>query len=178
MSDQVPERKKPGPKPKTHSLPRVSVLDRRLRNPFGAPSQPIGLLTEGDWEIRWVSSTMRAGRLYDMTRNKGWAFIAASELDGTPDEYGLKVVNDRLVRGDHGEEVLMKMPRAMYRQIQQAKAEHNTKGLGKQAMRESVAQTTAKELGSQAGDAAYNAFQHGDVIDTKGPDQELETEEA
>ena len=163
----ITEHKKPGPKTK---LPKVSVLDRRLANPFGSGSIAITLKTAGEWEIRWVYSKLRPGRLYDMTHNKGWVFVEAEELYGSPDEYGLTVKDQRLVRGDHGEEVLMKMPKAMFDQIQMRKAEVNVKGLGQKAMQESVAQQTARQHGSQAGDAVYNAFQHGAISDSRGPE--------
>lgn len=170
MTIETTEKKKPGPKPK---LPKVSVLERRLKNPFASAGVPITLKTPGQWEIRWVLSA-RAGRLYDMTHNKGWEFITPEELHGDVKEYGLKAVDNRLVRGDHGEEVLMKMPREMFMQIRQAKAAQNLKGLGKQAMRETAAQATAKEHGSQAGDAVFNAFDRINVTDSRGLNDELE----
>lgn len=174
MSEPVQERKKPGPKPK---LPKVSILDRRLANPFGNTSVPITLRTPGEWEIRWVYSKLRPGRLYDMTHNKGWVFVQAEELHGAPDEYGLTVKDQRLVRGDHGEEVLMKMPAADFRKIQQAKAQYNERQLGKKAMQHSVAQATAQQHGSEAGDAVFDAFKHGDITDKRGPDPTIATEE-
>jgi hypothetical protein len=74
--------------------------------------------------------------------------------------------------------VLMKMPREMFRKIAQAKAEHNLKQLGKKQMQEAVSQATAKEHGDQAGDSVFNAFQHGDVVDKRGVDPDLESESA
>lgn len=159
-------------------LPAVSVLDRRLQNPFAAPSVPITLKTPGNWEVRWVYSKLRPGHLYNMTHHKGWVFIEPSELDGAPDEYGLTAKDNRLVRGDHGEEVLMKMASEDFARITKAKAEYNLKQLGKKQMADAVAQATAKEHGDQAGDTVYNAFQHGDVKDSRGVDPDLETESA
>lgn len=170
MSEQ--ERKKPGPKPK---LPKVTVLDRRLRNPFGAPSQAITLKEGGPWEIRWVDAELRPGRLHDMTRNKGWIYITPEELDGTPDEYGLTAKEGRLVRGEHGREVLMKMPKAEYDQIQLAKARFNLKGLGGKATREAVAQETAKKFGDEAGETVLDRIE---ISDQRGVDSELEADQA
>src|SRR5688572_6147094 len=141
-------------------LPKVSVLERRLKNPFGSGTVPITLKTPGRWEVRWVYSKLRSGHLYDMTQHKGWTFIEPEEIDGTADEYGLIAKDNRLVRGDHGEEVLMKMPRADFLKIQAAKTEYNNKQLGKQQMRSAVAQAAAKEHGDQAGDTVYDAFAH------------------
>lgn len=163
---------------KAKKLPSVSVIDRRLANPFGQGSVPITLKTPGEWEVRWVNSKMRSGRLYEMTHHKGWVFIEPGEIDGTPDEYGLTAKDNRLVRGDHGEEVLMKMPKADFQKIVRAKTEYNEKQLGKRQMRDAVAQATAKEHGDQAGDAVFDAFAHGDIKDSRGVDAELESETA
>lgn len=152
---------------KTTTLPKVSILDRRLKNPFGSPSVAITLKTPGEWEIRWVYTKLRAGRLHDMAHNKGWVFIEPHELDGLPDEYGLNVRDNRLVRGDHGEEVLMKMPKADYDRIAAAKSEYNLKQLGKKQMAESAAQATAQAHGSEAGDEVFNAFKHGEIVDSR-----------
>lgn len=160
---------------KAKSLPKVSIIDRRLENPFGTGSVPITLKTPGQWEVRWVYSKLRAGRIHDMTHNKGWVFVEPGELDGTPDEYGFVSKDNRLVRGDQGEEVLMKMPLEDFQKIQRAKAEYNLKQLGKKNMQDAVAQATAKEHGSEAGDSVFNAFKYGDIKDTRG---DLEEESA
>lgn len=171
--------RQPRNNPKT--LPAVTVLDRRLAHPFGSPSVAITLTSGGPWEVRFVDSQLRPGRLHDIKHNKGWEFVDASELDGKPDEYGLREVDGRLVRGENGREVLMKMPKAMYDQISQRKAELNLKGLGKQATRETAAQATAQAFGSEAGDAVYGKVKIGneefDRIETttsRGASAEIE----
>jgi hypothetical protein len=163
---------------KKAALPKVSVLERRLANPFGSGSVPITLKTAGEWEIRWVFSKLRSGHVYNMVHNKGWEFVTPEELMGSPDEYGLVAKDNRLVRGDHAEEVLMKMPRDMFRKITKAKADYNLNQLGIKQMAEAAAQATAKEHGSEAGDEVFNAFKHGDVIDSRGVDPDLEAESA
>lgn len=136
-------------------LPKVSVLDRRLANPFGAPSVPITLKTPGDWTVRIVHSNVRAGRLHDMTTNKGWVYVEPSELDGSPMDLGFRVVDNRIVRGEHGEEVLMKISQADFDAIQDAKANMNLKALGSKQTVERAAQATATEYGSEAGDKVF-----------------------
>lgn len=133
-------------------LPKVSVFERRLANPFGAPSIPITLKTPGQWAIRIVNSTMRTGRVHDMTANKGWTFVVVEELDGAPEDLGFRTLDGRLVRGEHGEEVLMKMPQEDYDQIQQAKGAYNIKQLGSRQTKERVAQSTAQKYGDEAAD--------------------------
>lgn len=143
-------------------LPKVSVLDRRLLHPFGAPSVPITLKTPGQWAIRIADSTMRTGRIHDLTANKGWTFVTADELDGTPADLGFRVLDTRLVRGEHGQEVLMKMPQADYERIQQAKGALNLKALGSKQTRERVAQETSQQFGDEAGETVH---QHIKVVD-------------
>ena len=151
----------------TAPLPKVSILDRRLLHPFGSPSVPITLRTEGNWEVRWVSAKLRAGRLHEMTHNKGWVFVEPGELFGSPDEYGLTAKDNRLVRGDHGEEVLMKMPAEVFAQINRAKRDYNLGELGKKKMADAAAQAAAVAHGAEAGDGVFKAFTHGDVIDSR-----------
>lgn len=158
--------------PAAKPLPKVSVLDRRLAHPFGAPSPSITLKTPGDWEIRIFNKDVRTGRIHDAVNKLGWVFVEADELDGQPDEYGFRVLDGRLVRGEHGAEVIMKMPRSSYLQIQQRKAEENLKALGSKKTREDVAQRTAQQFGAQAGDTV---FQHVKVEDSR-EQMELEDE--
>ena len=155
-------------------VPAVSVLDRRLLHPFGLPSVAI-TLREGDWELRIVDSQSRPGRLHDIRHNKGWEFVTPEELDGTPDEYGFRVMDNRLVRGENGREVLMKMDRSVYERILQAKTEKNEKAVRPNALREAAAQEVAVQYGSEAGDHVYNR-QPINITTSRGQDMELETE--
>src|SRR3990167_316878 len=139
-------------------LPKVSVLERRLAHPFGSPSVPITLKEGGPWQIRVVNANMRSGRIGDMIHNKGWTFVQASDIDGTPEELGFRKQDDRLVLGEHGEEVLMKMPLDMFNRIQQAKAEHNQAALGTKQTKELVANRTAAQFGSEAADTVHQKF--------------------
>jgi len=146
-------------------LPKVSVIDRRKLHPFGAPSQPVTLKTPGEWAIRIINSKSRTGRLHDVIHNKGWVYVTPEELDGTPDELGFEAKDGRLVRGEHGEEVLVKMFQSDFDAIQQAKSSLNLKNLGGKQTRDAVAQETAVAHGSQAGDAVARQFDHIDIKD-------------
>jgi hypothetical protein len=160
---------------KTKALPKVSVLDRRLKNPFGSGTVPITLTTPGRWEIRWVLTNLRSGHLWDMTHNKGWTYVEPAEIDGHTDEYGLVSVDNRIVRGEAASrEVLMKMPKEMFEQIQAAKADKNLKELRVKNMRSAVAQAAAQTHGDQAGDTVYDAFAHGEIKDSRGVATDLE----
>ena len=153
-----PPKRGPGRPLKAKTIPAVSVVDRRLQHPFGAPSVAIELKTPGLWAIRVANRNVRAGRLHDMTHNKGWVYVVPEELDGLPEEYGFQVKDGRLVRGEHGEEVLMKMPQKDFDQIQAAKAELNLKNLGGKATKEAVQQETALKYGDQAASVIGNTM--------------------
>ena len=140
------------------ALPTVSVRDRRLAHPFGVPSMAITLKTPGEWAIRIVNMHVRTGRLHDMTQKKGWTYVRPEELDGKPDEYGLKAKDGRLVRGEHGEEIIMKMPQADFERIQQAKAALNLRNLGGTQTKAAIQQETALKYGDEAGERVGNAI--------------------
>lgn len=152
-------------------LPKVSVIDRRLAHPFGAPSVPITLKDGQQWAIRIANDRVRTGRIYQMA-NMGWTFVEASEIDGKPADFGFRELDGRLVRGEHGEEVLMKMPQDDFDAIQDAKARLNHKNLGAKQTRDAVAQETAVKFGPQAGDVVH---QNIEVTDSR---ERVELEDA
>jgi len=130
-------------------LPRVSVLERRLQNPFGDSSVPIRLKEPG-WTVHVINTTIRPGRYHDVVRNKGWVPVAPEDLDGDADEYGFDVKDGRVVRGERGSEVLMKMPEADYRAIQQAKDDHNRAMTNPKRMKRDVLEQAAGQYSDQA----------------------------
>jgi hypothetical protein len=137
-------------------LPKVSVIDRRLANPFGLPSQAI-YLKEGQWALRWFAESVRTGRIYQ-AQQLGWDFVLPEELRGTPSDAGAIIVDGRVVRGDAGNrEILMKMAAEDFAKIQKAKADKNLRDLGSVAkLKESAANKASTELGDQAANAIYN----------------------
>lgn len=137
-------------------LPKVSVLERRLAHPFGAPSVPITLKDGKRWAIRIVNDGVRTGRVHQVTQ-MGWTYVQADEIDGRPADFGFRVLDDRLVRGEHGQEVLVKMPQEDYDLIQQAKGRKNLENLGGKKLREDVANRSAAKFGDEAADTVYKS---------------------
>lgn len=139
------------------ALPKVSILDRRLANPFGFPSEAI-TLKEGQWATRWFAESVRSGRVHQ-GHQLGWDFVGPEDLRGPASDVGALVVDGRVVRGDaHNREVLMKMPQADFAQIQHAKAVKNLADMGSgKKTSERAANLAAKQFGDQAGDAVYSA---------------------
>lgn len=138
--------------------PKVSVLERRLENPFGSPSIEIQLRDGQKWALRVINANVRSGRFYDVIHNKGWEVVTPEELPGKPEELGFREMDGRVVRGERGEEILVKMPQGMFDKIQQAKAAQNLKGMGKKQMLESAASMAAAQgLGDEAATTIYNS---------------------
>ena len=141
---------------KQKALPKVSVLERRLAHPFGAPSVPITLKDGQPWAIRIANDGVRTGRVHQVIQ-LGWTYVLADEIDGRPADFGFRELDGRLVRGEHGEEVLVKMPKADFEKIQQAKADKNLRDLGGSKVKEATAARTAAKFGDEAADTVYNS---------------------
>ena len=105
----------------------VSVIERRLKSGriFGTGSQPIPLVEPDLWELRIVNASISDAHVWEMQASKGWIYAAEGDLAVQPHEVGFRVQDGRLVRGTHGQEVLMKMRRADYAEIQKAKDQEN-----------------------------------------------------
>jgi hypothetical protein len=139
---------------KKKEVPVVSVLERRLLHPFGAPSVPITMKDRQEWATHWISSDLRAGRVHQAIK-LGWVYVLPEEIDGTVEELGFDVKDNRIVRGNNGSEVLMKMPASDFRKIQQAKSERNLRDLGGKKLKADVAQRAAAQFGDEAADTIY-----------------------
>src|SRR3990167_1642562 len=90
-------------------IPKISVLQKRLAQPFGEGPPPIEL-KEAGWTVHVINTRLRPGRYHDVTRNKGWVPVAPEDVDGNVEDFGFDVRDGRVVRGDRGEEVVVKMP--------------------------------------------------------------------
>ena len=136
---------------KPEALPSISVLERRLQNPFGDGSPAVRLKQPG-WTLHVVNSNLRSGRYHDVVRNKGWVPVEPQEVDGDPMDFGFDVKDGRVVRGERGQEVLVKMPSKDYAQIQMAKDAHNKRLIGGKAVKQAAIDKAAKEYGDEAAD--------------------------
>ena len=146
----------------------LSVIERRLHDPFGIPSRDIPL--KGN-KMGWVVRTFCAdpehpNRHYDAVHRLGWTPVTELDLVETAQSLGFTVsVDNRVVRGDKGQEVLMAMPREDFDRIQARKAEVNTKSLRGESMRNEVATVTGKEHGDEAGSHTFKNFSHKEIVE-------------
>lgn len=131
---------------------RVSVLERRLQNPFGEPSQKVKFKQKG-LIARWFNDASRPGQVH-RGKELGWIPVTPEMVEDI-DAIGAHDinVNNQIVRGERGQEVLMWMPEADYQDIQMAKTRENRRLMGDPiAQRREVAQAAATKLGGEAAD--------------------------
>lgn len=136
--------------PKVKHVPKVTVLERRLQNPFGDGSQAIKLKEPG-WALH-IFDTSRPGRFHYAKREKGWEPVLPEDLDGTAEDLGFDIVDGRVVRGERGKEVLMKMPQDMYDKIALRKAEVTTQSNSPRQLKRDIMEQTAATYSDQAAD--------------------------
>lgn len=149
--------------------PRISVIDRRLKNPFGMPSREIPLKGE---KRTWVCRTFYASpenpnRHYNAVNELGWVPLKKSDIAVEIEAVGyVENPSGYLVRGEGGKEMLMAMPREDFERVQQAKSEANTARLRKSSVREGVAAAVGKEHGDEAGTSVYKHFEQTEHQET------------
>lgn len=161
----------PEPEATQTTPPRISVIDRRLKNPFGTPSREIPLRGEKQgWVVRtFCADPEHPNRHFDAVHRLGWTPLERADLAVSPESIGYVVAADgRIVRGQNGNEVLMGMPKAYYDQVQMAKAAANTASLNPSKLRSEVAQATAEEHGDEAGDTTYKHYSQQDIVEPIG----------
>jgi len=136
----------------TPKAPRIrAIIERRLQNPFGDGSQAIEL-KDKSMTVHVINTAVRPGRYHDVSRNKGWEPVLPEDLVGDATDYGFDVKDGRVVRGDRGNEVLMKMPTRDVQAIQMAKDEANRKKTSPRALKQEVVGLTAQAHGDEGGD--------------------------
>jgi hypothetical protein len=98
-------------------------------------------------------------------KQKGWVPLEADDLDCAVEESGFRLSETgHLVRGPRGEEMIFKMDRDDYRQLEAAKASQNMRGIGSQKrIKSDMAEAAAGALGSEAADYIHGL--DGAVVD-------------
>ena len=141
----------------TARRPHISVLERRLQNPFGEPSAPI-VLKDSERECRWFNAAVGADHIW-RNKRKGWENVRPDDVVDLEQIGGYAVdASGFIVRGERGQEVLMSMPKDWRRQIELAKARHNTKNLGNPvATKNEVVEAASSQLGDEAADFLHRS---------------------
>jgi hypothetical protein len=152
------------PVPRVQVFERDQIFQRRLENPFGDGS-PTVRLKEAGWALH-IFDTSRPGRFHYARREKGWEPVAPEELDGSANDYGFDVLDGKVVRGERGKEILMKMPQRMYDLIAQRKAEVTNARNSPARLKAEVMEQTAAQYSDQA--ASY-LDRNVTIKDTRAP---------
>ena len=148
--------------------PRISVIDRRLKNPFGTPSRDIPMQGEKrNWVVRtFCADAEHPNRHFDAVHRLGWVPVTAEDLAVSVESLGyVKSADGRIVRGPSGQEVLMAMPKASFEQIQQAKSLANLKSLKGDKVRGAVTEATAQEHGDEAAEQVNKHFSQQEIVE-------------
>lgn len=147
----------------------ISIVERRLKsgNIFSAGSKAIPLAEPGRWAIRVVNTAISDDRLWQMQAEKGWVYAEEADLAVAPHEIGFRVLDGRIVRGQQGQEVLMKMERTDYAAIQKQKdAENRTRTFSKTANKSAMVGAASAGLGDEAATFLNRAIQSVEIKDS------------
>lgn len=157
---KVPEVAAEPATPVPFQRPRIEVLERRLQSPHGV-EQPRIDLKEVGWDTRWFNSRLASNRIWE-AKEKGWTGVLPSELDNPEQIGGFTVSPDGyVVRGEKGEELLMKYPSDWRLRLMKAKAQRNIDALKHQ--KADAATAAGRALGDQAGEFLSRTQVVGDV---------------
>lgn len=160
MVDPIaPETRDVKPKTATQALSKdsnlIDIWDRRMQNPDGISAPPIHLRTPGQ-HLRWIN-TRQTGRYQRATYQQGWVPVSKDELADEREIMGAQFTTEGYVtRGERQGEMLMKMPEAIFKRIQQRKGELRDKN--NQQIRERMSGAASKHFSekydSSTGDQA------------------------
>lgn len=136
----------------------LDIWERRILNPNHQESNPIRIKTPG-MKIRWINLSNR-GRFQRARYDQGWVPVQQSELEDEREIYGASFTTEGYVcRGEKQGEMLMKMPIAVYKKIQQRRGELND--LSYKKLRENMGSAGhshfKEKYGGSAGDQAAEA---------------------
>jgi hypothetical protein len=149
----------------------ISIVERRLKSGsiFSASSKPVPLVDPDRWTIRIVNSQISDNRIWDMQADKGWVYAAPSDIAVPLHEIGFREQDGRVVRGQHGHEVVMKMERDDYAAVQKAKdAENRKQTFGAKATKEAILSAAAGEQdGDRGAEFLSRAVQTVNVSDSR-----------
>jgi hypothetical protein len=136
---------------------KTEALMRRLENPADdSYNTPVVRLRDDPtgerWQLRWFNTAI-SGRLYVM-RNKGYEAVMRAEVANLDELTELAEAADGIVRrGEKGQEVLGKIPKADYQFIKRREVElRERRSQSTRSLRAQAAEAAAAKFGAEAGD--------------------------
>ena len=136
----------------------VDIWERRLLNPDASESTAIRIKTP-NMKIRWINLSNR-GRFQRARYEQGWVPVHKDELVDEREIFGVTYTAEGWVcRGEKQGEMLMKIPSAVYKKIQQRRSEINVQSYKKlkASMGSAGSQHFKEKYGGSAGDQAAEA---------------------
>lgn len=131
---------------------KLSVIERRLQGPSAlqSSSQPIPM-TEKGWTLRWENADVRTDQIWHCINVLGWEYALPADLACGLEDIGANERDGRVVRGERGKEVLLKMRDADVRKVAAKKAKENIAiTFNEKHVNNAVLNTVGAEHGSQA----------------------------
>lgn len=123
----------------------IDIWERRILNPFEKNSALIQITTPG-MKLRWVNLSLR-GR-YQRSRDQGWVPVEKGELVDERQIFNVSyTTRGEVCRGERQQEMLMKMPEAVFRKIQARKRELSRKSY--ETIKESLVSAGSSHFGDK-----------------------------
>jgi hypothetical protein len=147
----------------------LSVIERRLANPLGKRTREIPLKDElKGWTVRvFTKDAEHQDRHYEAVHELGYTPCKPEDFPVDPQSLGFSLSPDgHVVRGEKGQDMVMRIPTADWKKIQRAKAMANLQSIKKHNLKEEVAQATAKTHGDEAGEAVFKHYDQKEMVET------------
>lgn len=138
----------------------VDIWERRMLNPNTKPAKAIRLLTPG-MHIRWINLASN-GRYQRARYEEGWYPVAKEELKDEREIYGVSYTSEGWVcRGEKQQEMLMKIPEAIWKKIQKTKVDDVMKS--RRQIKENMQAAGARHFSDK-----YNSNRGSEIADSLG----------
>ena len=118
-------KKDPAAKPaQAPEFPTVDIIERRIASGGRNLTRPrqVQLIGQPEPMSTRIVNTAIDSRWYQVTSELGWVPVTPEEVAGGM-QGDMRAVDGRVVLGEHGREVLVKMPTRLYKQIQHSRAQ-------------------------------------------------------
>lgn len=133
---------------------QISVIERRLqgRSALQTSSTPIPLNEKG-WTLLWGNSDISQHQIWHLVHELGWDYVTPEDLACGLDDIGATQLDTRVVRGERGKEVLLKMRTSDYVKVQKKKTQENLEvTFDKTKVTDAMVNAVGAEHGSEAAD--------------------------
>jgi hypothetical protein len=148
---------------------KISIIERRLQggSALQVSSQPIPMKEKG-WTLYWENNDVRPDQVWHTVNVLGWEYVQPDDVACGLDDIGAKAQEGRVVRGERGKEVLLKMRDSDYKKLQAKKAKENVDiTFDRKRVKNAVLNDVASAHGSEA--AEFLATSNMQITDTRRP---------